>query len=118
MSFSSFKKPSPAFKQEPANGRVADGKVYIGIVKNNADMQRMGRLEVFIPEFGGTPSDSSHWLIVSYASPFAGVSDPSTMVVGGQTYGDSQQSYGWWMVPPDLENQVLDSGSRVSTNKI
>jgi hypothetical protein len=107
MSFSTFKNKSPAFKQEPANGRVADGKVYIGIVKNNADMQRMGRLEVFVPEFGGDPTDSAHWLIVSYASPFAGVTDPSDMVVGGQTYGDSQQSYGWWMVPPDLENQVL-----------
>jgi hypothetical protein len=68
MAYSNFKKTSPGYKNEPTNGRISDGKVYIGIIKNNVDMQRMGRLEVFIPEIGGDPKDSAHWFIVSYAS--------------------------------------------------
>ena len=107
MAYSNFKKTSPGYKNEPTNGRIADGKVYIGIIKNNVDMQRMGRLEVFIPEIGGDPNDSSHWFIVSYASPFAGVSAQSDLVPGSHTYDGSQTSYGWWMVPPDIDNQVL-----------
>jgi hypothetical protein len=102
-----FNSTPSGYRQEPGNGRIADGKIYIGIVKNNVDQQRMGRLQVYIPEMGGQPSDSSHWFIVSYASPFAGVSDPADLQAGSQTYDGSQQSYGWWSVPPDVENQVL-----------
>jgi hypothetical protein len=107
MSFSSFKSTPSGYKNEPGAGRIVEGKIYIGIVKNNVDMQRMGRLEVYIPEMGGDPKNTAHWFIVSYASPFAGVSDPSARVANSHLYGESQQSYGWWAVPPDVENQVL-----------
>jgi hypothetical protein len=107
MSFGSFKHTSSGYKNEPGAGRIVDGKIYIGIVKNNVDQQRMGRLEVFIPEMGGDPKNEAHWFVVSYASPFAGVSDPANRVPNSHLYGESQQSYGWWSVPPDVENQVL-----------
>jgi Transglycosylase SLT domain len=102
-----FNSTPGAFKNEPGNGRISDSKVYIAFVKNNVDQQRMGRLEVYIPDIGGEPTNSAHWFIASYASPFAGVSDPANMQTGSHSYDGSQQSYGWWAVPPDLENQVL-----------
>lgn len=105
--FGSFKDTPPGYKNEVGAGKVSDGKIYIGIVKNNVDIQRMGRLQVYIPELGGSPDDPAHWFIVSYASPFAGVSDPANREPDSQTYDGSQQSYGWWMIPPDLQNQVL-----------
>lgn len=88
------------------NPRVITLSNHIGFVKRNDDAQRMGRLSVFIPELGGDADDPGAWIIVSYASPFAGATDPSKIQPGSQTYDGSQQSYGLWMVPPDLNNEV------------
>lgn len=91
--------------------------VYVGIVKDNEDDQKMGRLSVWIPELGGNPNKRKNWYVVSYASPFAGASDINRV---SESAGDvapdapdsiqdavSQRSYGMWMVPPDLGNEVL-----------
>lgn len=98
---------SSNYGQNPGFNRIVEGKTYIGFVKNNSDGLRMGRLQVWIPEMGGSPDDSSNWHIVSYASPFGGATSPFDTVENSQNMGGSQQSYGWWAVPPDLENQVL-----------
>jgi len=45
---------------------------YIGVVKNNLDPTRCGRVQVFIPELGGNPDEQTNWRTVSYASPFMG----------------------------------------------
>jgi hypothetical protein len=46
--------------------------IYVGVVKKNDDSQNMGRLQVWIEEFGGDPQDEATWISVSYASPFGG----------------------------------------------
>jgi hypothetical protein len=89
------------------NGRVHDGMFRIGVIKRNDDFQKMGRLSVWIPSLGGDPRDEQHWFVVSYVSPFAGVSNPAGLVENSTDMEGSQTSYGWWAVPPDLENQVL-----------
>jgi hypothetical protein len=81
--------------------------MHIGIVKKNDDPQRMGRLMVWIPEFGGDPDNATNWINVSYASPFAGSTPSSALRKDGEDMASSSQSYGWWAVPPDLDNQVL-----------
>lgn len=81
--------------------------LYIGFVKRNDDPQRMGRLSVWIPEMGGDPSKESSWVIVSYASPFAGATDYTKIRPDSQTMDGSQKSYGWWGVPPDINNEVV-----------
>ena len=89
-------------------GRIRDTSIYVGIVKDNVDAQRMGRVAVWIPELGGSPDKESSWFIVSYASPFAGVTPSASLKPDGTTMEDGgQQSYGFWMQPPDLENHVL-----------
>lgn len=99
-------KSPDTFGQHPLGRATLLDKIYIGFVKKVYDDQQMGRLKVFIPEIGGDPSAEASWITVSYASPFAGATN---LFAGnkGNTYKDSQQSYGFWFVPPDLENEVL-----------
>jgi len=79
---------------------------YIGIIKNNNDTTRLGRLSVYIPELGGDEENPTSWYTVSYASPYLG----STLGTETDTpgiFGTEKQSYGFWAIPPDLENHVL-----------
>ncbi len=95
------------YKQEPKYNKSFDGKVYVGIVKRNDDIQRMGRLSVWVPEIGGDENDEAKWIVCSYASPFAGATDHADTTKDSKSMGGSQISYGFWAVPPDLNNQVL-----------
>lgn len=81
--------------------------VYLAIVKDNSDDKGMGRLRVWIPEFKSDPSDSSSWITVSYASPFAGASDPRATGSNPKSSTETQRAYGFWFVPPDVNNEVL-----------
>ena len=80
--------------------------IYIGFVKRNDDAQKMGRLSIWIPEFGGSPNDESAWIICSYCSPFAGCNDITKVPNYTTNTQIAQQSYGLWMVPPDINNEV------------
>jgi 3D (Asp-Asp-Asp) domain-containing protein len=102
------------FKDDSAHGRVRPTGIFIGIVKGNADPQRMGRLAVYIPELGGDPTegadDPKTWFTVGYASPFAGATNLDSNAESGSSKDEmtgTQKSYGWWGVPPDINNQVL-----------
>lgn len=95
------------FKQGSHDGKVRPIGFYTGIIKDNQDNQRNGRLRIYIPELGGDPTKEANWHMVQYASPFAGVTPLSTNKDGDKTMMGSQISYGFWAIPPDLENQVL-----------
>jgi hypothetical protein len=90
------------------SGVKLDAGPFIGIIKTNADPSRQGRLKVYIVGIGsGDENDPNNWYIVRYASPFFG----STLGLPGSddvgSFGVSQQTYGFWAVPPDINNQVL-----------
>lgn len=89
----------------PGRGKQYHG-MYIGYVKANADIQKMGRLQVWIPEFGSRETDESGWITVAYSSPFAGATSPKGLGPNTQIEKDTMTSYGFWAVPPDLDNQV------------
>lgn len=77
-------------------------KTYVGFVKDNSDPDKMGRLKVWIPELSSNPQDGTYWC--NYMSPFAGASNielNSSSDITGQT------SYGWWAIPPDIDNEVV-----------
>jgi hypothetical protein len=88
---------------------------YIGIVTNNIDVTRAGKLQVYIPEFGaidqqGKPilDDPTLWKTVKYVSPFYGITPVSqTSDNNAGQYPYNQQSYGMWFTPPDLGVRVL-----------
>jgi len=95
---------APNYKYD-RGGMKADFGPFVGVVKNNVDPTRQGRLEVFIEQFDGIRT-------VSYASPFYGSTPPQpgkkgdTNSVGGYLDGNPQ-SYGMWFTPPDIGVSVL-----------
>jgi hypothetical protein len=81
---------------------------FIGMVMNNIDPTRQGRLQVYIEQFAGPdPKNSQLWRTVSYCPPFYGAT-PKGGTAGTGTYLDgNQQSYGMWFTPPDIGVNVL-----------
>jgi len=98
-------KVAGAYDRDQTPGIKVDPGPHIGIVKNNVDPTRQGRLEVWIPAISG--EESGPYLTVSYASPFFGSTIGKPGVEEPNTFGTEQQTYGFWAVPPDLDNQVL-----------
>ena len=81
---------------------------YIAIVKNNVDPLRMGRLQVNIPALSKTADPvSGNLFTCEYLSPFYGAKDVKYNLPGSTQYKDSQHSYGFWAVPPDIGTRVL-----------
>ena len=94
-------------------GTPAEMGPYIGIVVNNIDNTRSGRLQVWIEQFGatnvdGSPKldDPSTWRTVRYCSPFYGATKQSG-ALGVGNYPGNRNSYGMWFTPPELGTQVL-----------
>ena len=99
-------KKAPKFtRHEAADGvRIAPGP-FIGIVKNNTDPLRAGRLQVWISELGGDADNPESWRTVSYTTPFYGVTPvPELRTDNFQT---APHSYGMWFSSPDVGSQVL-----------
>jgi hypothetical protein len=84
---------------------------YIGVVKNNLDPTRCGRVQVFIPELGGNPDDQANWRTLSYASPFMGYTSTELKSTDApdtkDAWTDVSHTYGMWMVPPDVGVEVI-----------
>ena len=112
-------RPAPYMKTEN-NGMFSSPGPFIGIIKNNIDPTCGGRLQVYIPQYGGPDeNDPGNWLTVSYASPFRGQTRQRASLnwyidghfdyttTDGPIQENSFQSYGFWFVPPDLNGRVL-----------
>jgi len=84
---------------------------YVGVVKNNLDPTRCGRVQIYIPELGGNPDDQANWRTVSYASPFMGYTSTEIRSAdipdSKNAFGDVSHTYGMWMVPPDIGVEVI-----------
>jgi hypothetical protein len=88
-----------------ANPRLAP---VFGVVKNNIDPNRMGKLQVYIADFGSNdPNDQSSWCTVSYMSPFYGFVRPTSGETGFGDYVSNPSSYGVWNSPPDIGTTVV-----------
>lgn len=99
----------------PTNYRQDRGGVpseygpFLGVVMNNVDPARLGRLQVYIEVFGdGDMSDDSKWTWVRYLPPFYGVTPLGKSGSTGEgTYPGNQNSYGMWFTPPDIGVKVM-----------
>lgn len=82
---------------------------WIGTVMNNRDPARIGRIQVYIPEFGdGDMNDSATWRTVRYMSPFFGNTPHAGTSEGtGSSIEGNPNSYGMWFTVPDEGVQVL-----------
>ena len=83
----------------------------IGIVKDNIDPSRSGRIRVALQDGKGSvaPDQASGWVTVQHLTTFFGVVRPS----GGEgsddygSYVNNSSSYGQWQAPPDIGTKVL-----------
>ena len=98
-------------RREEAGATRVDPYPYIGIVKNNIDPTRAGRLQVWIPDLGGEEDQQLNWRTVNYSSPYMGYTthqqtfkDP---INKNNTFDGVNHTYGMWMVPPDIGVQVI-----------
>jgi len=98
-------------RREEAPGTRVDPYPYIGIVKNNLDPTRCGRLQVWVPDLGGNENDPKNWRTVSYASPFMGTTDIAKSNAKTPNkenkWNNTPHTYGMWMVPPDIGIEVI-----------
>lgn len=79
-----------------------------GIVKDNIDPTRSGRLQVYISEFGGNePDNRDNWVSVSYMTPFYGKTVPDAGEKGFGKYTENPSSYGMWYAQPDIDTTVI-----------
>jgi hypothetical protein len=81
----------------------------LGVVKDNIDPTRQGRLKVYITDSNSinNPDDDTNWITVKYLSPFFG----RTTADGGNdnfgSYKANPSSYGVWNSPPDIGTTVV-----------
>lgn len=97
-------------RSEDAPGTRYDAGPYIGVVKDNRDPTRSGRLQVYIPDLGGDDTNPQNWRTVAYASPFLGTTiqeDENNKGSKDNSFATVRHSYGMWYNPPDLGNFVL-----------
>ena len=91
-----------------AGGAVVNPVPLFGIVKDNIDPIRSGRLRVYISDMGGTsPNDSNTWFTVNYMTPFYGATEGTGDKTGYGTYLQNPISYGMWNSPPDIGTTVI-----------
>jgi len=82
---------------------------YIAKVVSHLDQTYMGALQVQLLKTtmgGDNESEGGEVVIVNYASPFFGATTYYTNT-GNDGYESTQQSYGFWAVPPDVGTRVL-----------
>jgi hypothetical protein len=91
-----------------AGGGIIRSTPLLGVVKNNIDPTRSGRLEVYLKELGGkNPDNNSSWVTVNYLSPFFGATTPTGNNTGFGEYTKNPNSYGMWNSPPDIGTVVV-----------
>lgn len=94
-------------RREEAVGSRVEPYPYIGIVKNNLDPTRSGRLQVWIPDLGGAEDEPINWRTVSYSSPYMGYTTNENIADTSDSFSSVSHSYGMWMVPPDIGVHVI-----------
>jgi len=89
------------------SGFTVDPGPYEAIVMQHVEGTRMGQLLVYIPALSGVTPELSSYIPVSYASPFYGTTYGTDTQKNPNDAYQSGQSYGMWMIPPDVGCKVL-----------
>lgn len=96
----SVDKRSPLVKNSTI---IANPGPYLARVVNNIDPMKMGSLEVELLRPIGNQKDAEQQLFtVRYLSPFYGCTGIEQNGTNNPDFNDTQKSYGFWAVPPDV----------------
>ena len=112
MPIDTFKPKGPSKLTKPDSGGAAT-KQYpiIGVVKDNIDPTRSGRIRVALQDGKGpvAPDSASGWVTVQHLTTFFGVvranAGKDSENLG--SYIDNSSSYGQWQAPPDIGTKVI-----------
>lgn len=88
---------------ENQRGRFDPKFMQIGIVMDNRDPMRSGRLKLWILNSQSDKDSSESWITASYLAPFAGRTPGRP---GAGSYQQFPKGYGFWAVPPDVGTTV------------
>lgn len=78
--------------------------IQVGIVKDNRDPHKMGRLKVWPVGSSSAEDNKNSWVTCSYSTPFGGRTQGSP---NADSYDEFPKSYGFWAVPPDVGTRVF-----------
>ena len=108
--------PVDSFKPMDKKAKSPGGKgpaqyPVIGIVKDNIDATRSGRIRVALQDGKGStsPDSASGWVTVQHLTTFFGVVRPNAGE-NSEDYGsyvNNSSSYGQWQAPPDIGTKVI-----------
>ena len=110
--------PEPDFRRRVPTKASSIGP-FEAIIVNNLDTKYMGTLQVELLKAtasGNQPERSGQVFEASYLSPFYGVT-PVNATSKNEGYRHTQQSYGFWAVPPDVGSRVLVIFAEGNTSK-
>lgn len=109
MAWDIFKPNGPTKASQPTAGGANIRTVpVIGVVKDNIDPVRVGRLQVYIADFSGKDADNSNsWVTVCQMSNFYGLTQASGASTGYGEFLKNPHSYGMWQSPPDIGTNVV-----------
>jgi hypothetical protein len=94
--------------KDDRGGAATIPSAVLGIVKDNVDPTRSGRIRVYLKrQESGNESDSRSWTTVSYLSPFFGQTPNTASSNSEGDYVGNPHSYGFWATPPDIGTQVV-----------
>jgi len=106
-----IKQKGPPKNSKPNAGGASTKDVPVfGIVKDNVDPTRSGRIKVYIadsPQAAAESDNSDNWVTVSYMSNFFGKIIPDASNEGFGDYKANPSSYGEWHAPPDIGTKVI-----------
>jgi len=95
------------FKDDRGGANIIPSAV-LGIVKDNIDPTRSGRIRVYIKRLdSGNEDDMTGWKYVSYLSPFFGSTPNTASPAAAGDFVGNPHSYGFWATPPDLGTEVV-----------
>lgn len=112
MPIDTFKPKGPSKLSTPNSGG-ASTKQYpiIGVVKDNIDPTRSGRIRVALQDGKGpvSPNDAGGWVTVQHLTTFFGVvrANAGKDSENFGSYIDNSSSYGQWQAPPDIGTKVI-----------
>lgn len=104
-----FKATGPLKSSKPgAGGGSTLEYPVIGVVKDNIDPTRSGKIRVQLEGATNSQSDNGDgWKTVQYLSTYFGMVKPTAGQAGNGDYVSNPSAYGQWQSPPDIGTKVL-----------
>jgi hypothetical protein len=96
---------TPGFADSTVSDIGNNTGIYVGVIVAHDTSTRDGRLEIYIPQFGGEEGKKN--ATVSYASPYLGSTQGPPGDPQFNSFSYTKQTYGFFATPPDVGNQVL-----------